>query len=49
LSCGATEAYDGTHSQINLIDEHREYRSTPSIQRYVAVQQTHQAAIVFVR
>jgi Uma2 family endonuclease len=36
-------------SQTDLIDKNREYRATPSILRYVVLQQTHQAAIVFVR
>jgi Uma2 family endonuclease len=36
-------------SETDLIDKNREYRSTPSIQRYVVLQQTHKAAIVFVR
>jgi Uma2 family endonuclease len=35
--------------KTDLIDKHREYRATPSIQRYVFLQQTHKAAIVFVR
>ena len=39
---------DGT-SKTDLIDKNREYRATPSIQRYVILQQTHVAAIVFVR
>lgn len=36
-------------SQTDLIDKNREYRATPSIQRYVVLQQAHRAAIVFVR
>ena len=36
-------------SEIDLIDKNREYRATPSIQRYVVLQQMHKAAIVFVR
>jgi Uma2 family endonuclease len=36
-------------SKTDLIDKNREYRATPSIQRYVILQQTHVAAIVFVR
>ena len=39
---------EGT-SQTDLIDKNREYRATPSIQRYVILQQTQKAAIVFVR
>lgn len=39
---------DGT-SKTDLIDKNREYRATPSVQRYVILQQTHRAAIVFVR
>lgn len=39
---------EGT-SQTDLIDKNREYRATPSIQRYVILQQTHKAAIVFAR
>ena len=34
---------------IDLIDKNREYRSTPSIQRYVILQQTRAAAVVFAR
>ena len=33
----------------DLIDKNREYRATPSIQRYVILHQTRAAAIVFVR
>jgi Uma2 family endonuclease len=36
-------------SQTDLIDKNREYRATPSIQRRVVLQQTHVAAILFVR
>jgi Uma2 family endonuclease len=36
-------------SETDLIDKNREYRATPSTQRYVVLQQTHKAAIVFVR
>jgi len=36
-------------SETDLIDKNREYRATPSIQRYVVLQQTHKAAIVFAR
>ena len=36
-------------SQTEQIDKNREYRATPSIQRYVVLQQTHKAAIVFAR
>jgi hypothetical protein len=32
-----------------LIDKNREYRATASIQRNVVLQQTHKAAVVFVR
>jgi Uma2 family endonuclease len=39
---------DGT-SKTDLIDKNREYRATPSIQRYVILHQTHRAASVFVR
>jgi Uma2 family endonuclease len=39
---------EGT-SQTDFIDKNREYRATPSIQRYVILQQDHKAAIVFVR
>ena len=39
---------DGT-ANTDLIDKNREYRATPSIQRYVILEQTHAAAIVFVR
>jgi Uma2 family endonuclease len=36
-------------SKTDLIDKNSEYRATPSIQRYVILQQTHKAAIVFAR
>ena len=36
-------------SQTDLLDKNREYRATPSIQRYVVLQQTHKVAIVFLR
>lgn len=36
-------------AETHLIDKNREYRATPSIQRYVVLQQTHKAALVFVR
>ena len=36
-------------SKTDLIDKNRDYRATPSIQRYVILQQTHRAAIVFMR
>jgi hypothetical protein len=36
-------------SRTDLIDKNREYRATPSIQRYVILQQTSRAAVVFVR
>jgi len=36
-------------SETDLIDKNREYRATPSIQRYAVLQQTHTAAIVFAR
>jgi Uma2 family endonuclease len=36
-------------AETDLIDKNREYRATPSIQRYVVLQQTHKAAVVFVR
>jgi Uma2 family endonuclease len=36
-------------ANTDLIEKNREYRAIPSIQRYVIVQQTHAAAIVFVR
>jgi Uma2 family endonuclease len=39
---------EGT-SETDLIDKNSEYRATPSIQRYVVLQQTRRAAIVFVR
>jgi Uma2 family endonuclease len=35
--------------ETDLIDRNREYRATSSIRRYVVLQQTHMAAIVFVR
>ena len=39
---------DGT-SKTDLIDKNREYRATPSIERYVILHQTHGAAIIFTR
>jgi Uma2 family endonuclease len=39
---------EGT-TETDLIDKNREYRATPSIQRYVILQQIHQVAIVFAR
>ncbi len=39
---------DGSAS-TDLIDKNREYRATPSIQRYVILQQTRVAAVVFAR
>jgi len=39
---------DGTAS-TDLIDKNADYRATPSIQRYVILQQTRVAAIVFAR
>ena len=36
-------------AETDLIDKNREYRATPSIRRYVVLQQTHKAAVVFVR
>ncbi len=35
--------------ETDLIDKNREYRAISSIQRYVVLQQTHKAAIVFER
>ncbi|HVC58895.1 MAG TPA: Uma2 family endonuclease [Acetobacteraceae bacterium] len=43
------EILSGGTSKTDLIDKNREYRATPSIQRYVILHQTHRAAIVFVR
>ena len=39
---------EGSH-QTDLIVKNRSYRATPSIQRYIIVQQTQKAAIVFMR
>ncbi len=39
---------DGS-AETDLIEKNRDYRATPSIQRYVVLQQAHRAAIVFVR
>jgi Uma2 family endonuclease len=39
---------EGT-GKTDLIDKNREYRATPSILRYVILQQTHPSAIVFER
>jgi Uma2 family endonuclease len=43
------EVLSAGSGETDLIDKNREYRATPSIQRYVVLQQTHKAAIVFVR
>jgi Uma2 family endonuclease len=45
----AFEVLSEGSSQTDLIDKNREYRATASIHRYVVLQQTHKAAIVFVR
>ncbi len=39
---------DGT-ANTDLVEKNAEYRATPSIQRYVILEQTHAAAIVFAR
>jgi Uma2 family endonuclease len=39
---------EGT-ANTDLIDKNREYRATPSVQRYVILEQTHSAAMVFTR
>jgi Uma2 family endonuclease len=36
-------------AETDMIDKKREYRASHSIRRYVVLQQTHQAAVVFVR
>jgi len=36
-------------ANTDLIEKNAEYRATPSIQRYVVLEQTHAAAIVFAR
>jgi len=36
-------------AHVDLVEKNAEYRATPSIQRYVILQQTHAAAIVFAR
>ena len=36
-------------ANTDLIEKNAEYRATPSIRRYVILDQTHAAAIVFVR
>ena len=36
-------------NSTDLIDKNREYRATPSIRRYVILQQTRVAAVVFAR
>ncbi len=43
------EVFSEGSTETDLIDKNRDYRATPSIQRYVVLQQTHQAAIVFAR
>jgi Uma2 family endonuclease len=42
------EVLSESSAETDLIDKNREYRATPSIQRYVVLQQTHKAAVVFV-
>jgi Uma2 family endonuclease len=44
----AFEVLSDDTSKTDLIDKNREYRATPSIQRYVILHQTHRAASVFV-
>jgi Uma2 family endonuclease len=36
-------------TQTDLIDKNREHRATQSTKRYVVLQQTHKAAIIFAR
>ena len=43
------EVASGGNGDTDLIDKNREYRATPSVLRYVILQQTRAAAIVFVR
>ncbi len=43
------EVLSESSGETDLIEKNREYRATASIQRYVVLQQTHKAAIVFVR
>lgn len=43
------EVLSESTANIDLIEKNREYRATPSIQRYVILEQTHKAALGFVR
>ena len=43
------EVLSDSTSQTGRIDKNREYRATPSIQRYIVLQQTRMVAIVFHR
>jgi Uma2 family endonuclease len=43
------EVVSGGSAHTDLIDKNRAYRATPSIRRYVILQQTRPAAIVFFR
>jgi Uma2 family endonuclease len=42
------EVLSDSISKTDVFDKNREYRTTPSIQRYVILQQTHKVAIAFV-
>ena len=43
------EVLSESTANTDIIEKNAEYRATPSIQRYVILQQTHAAAIVFAR
>ena len=45
----AFEVLSESTANTDIIEKNAEYRATPSIQRYVILQQTHAAAIVFAR
>jgi len=43
------EVLSGGTANTDLVEKNAEYRATPSIRRYVILEQTHAAGIVFVR
>jgi len=43
------EVLSDSTANTDLVEKNAEYRATPSIQRYVILEQTHAAGIVFVR
>jgi len=43
------EILSESSTNTDLIDKNQEYRATPSVRRYAVLEQTHAAAVVFVR